>query len=302
MTERQQVYLEVATAYFNVQRDLSILRLNEESLETLKEQLKANEKRYELSDTSLTDVARSKSAVATAYTRVASARASHAVSQSLLHRLTGLSGRRLAESITLPNTPSSPKSGFTKLLHNNSAIASARLTVEAAEYGVKEAKAMRLPSIELNSSVNRGRSPENFGTFSDDRTTTSARASISLRVPVFQADQEFAQVKRAKQVQQYNEIQLSHTIATARDNFSAIWDRFEASKLALASHDNAVEAAEVAAIGTRKIYQSGLISAIDLTETERILLESKIGRERAKYETFVNAYTLLSMIGEISSY
>ncbi len=298
--ERQQIYLEVATAYFDVQRDLAILRLNLESLETLQEQLKANEKRYELKDTSLTDVARSKSAVATAHTRIATARASHAASRSVFFRLTGLPGENLAPASPVSDVPPSMEMVLTKALRNNASIASARLTLEAAEYAVKEAKGVRLPSVDFNSSLNRGRRPENFGPFSDDRVTTAASAAVSVSVPLYQADQEFGSIKRAKQVKRFREIELMQTIAGVRDNTRITWDRLVASKSALLSHEDAVEAAEIAAVGTRKIYRSGLISAIDLTETERILLGAKVDRERAKHDLNVTTYSLLSIIGEIS--
>lgn len=301
LEERQQVYLEVAASYFDVKRDLEILRLNQESLETLQEQLKANEKRYALKDTSLTDVARSKSAVATAYTRIASARANYTASRSTFFRLTGLSAERLAEAPDLLDSTPALETVLSKAIQNNASINAARLTLEAADFAVKEAKGARLPSIDLNSSVNRGRRPENFGPFSDDRVTTAASVGVSVRVPIYQADQEFGNIKRSKQVKEFRMTELRQVTEGVRDSAHITWDRLNAAKKALFSHDEAVEAAELAAIGTREIYKSGLISAIDLTETERVLLGAKIDRERAIHELHVAHYTLLSIMGEITA-
>lgn len=298
--ERQQVYLSVATAYFDVQRDLSILRLNLESTETLEEQLKANEKRYELKDTSLTDVARSRSAVATARTQIASARANYAASRAIFFRLTGLPGEQLARTSNLPVLPTTIEAAIVSALDNNASIESARLTLEASEYAVKEAKGQRLPRVDFNSSLNRGRRPENFGRFSDDRTTTAVSANVSLTIPIFQADQEFGNIKRAKQVRGLREIEVTQALQDVRDNLNITWDRLQATKTALSFHNDAVAAANAAAEGTRKIYRSGLVSAIDLTETERILLQTKTARERAKHEHYVVAYTLLAITDGIS--
>jgi len=296
----QQVFLEVVTAYLDTQRDLAILELNQENLEVLKEQLKANEKRYQLKDTSLTDVARTKSAVASAYTQIADASANHAASRSTFFRLTGLSADNL-EPVTPsdPITPHSIEIFLTKALRNNAAIISAQYEVNASEYAVEEAKGARLPSVDLNSSVNRGQRPENFGLFSDNRTTISASAVVSVRVPIYQAGQEFENIKRTKQIRRLRNIQLTQTIADVRDTSRIIWDRLDASKQALTSHEEAVKSAEAAANGTRKIYRSGLISAIDLIDTEQILLGAKIAHENAKHDLVVTAYTLLSVMGDI---
>ena len=297
---RQQVLLEVVISYLDVQRDKTILNLNLENLKTLQEQLEANEKRYELKDTSLTDVARSKSAVASAHTRIADARENYASSRSRFFRLTGQPAENLIPLTSIPSLPGSMEIFLTRAIQNNASITSAKYAVEASEYAVKEAKGARLPTVDLNSSVNRGERPENFGLFSDNRTTTSASAGVSVRVPLYQADQEFGNIKRAKQIRRLREIELAQTQINVRDNSRIIWDRLQTSKNALVSHEEAVKAAETAAIGTRKIYRSGLISAIDLIDTEQILLSSKIGHERAKHDLIEASYTLLSIIGDIS--
>lgn len=296
----QQVFLEVITAYLDTHRDFAILRLNLENLEALKEQLEANEKRYQLKDTSLTDVARTKSAVASAYTQIADARANYAASKSTFFRLTGLPAENL-EPVTPsdPITPHSIEVFLTKALRNNAAISSAQYALKASEYAVEEAKGARLPSVDLNSSVSRGQRPENFGLFSDNRTTVSANAVVSVRIPIYQAGQEFENIKRSKQIRQLRNIQLTQTTADVRDTSLILWDRLEASKIALASHEEAVNSAETAANGTRKIYRSGLISAIDLLDTEQILLGAKIARENAKHDHIVTAYSLLSVMGDI---
>ena len=296
---QQQVFLEVATAYFDVQRDSNILNLNQESLETLNEQLEANEKRYEFKDTSLTDVARSKSAVASALSRTADARASYAVSQSTFFRLTGLSPANLVGLTSEPVIPSNIEVFLTKALRNNASIITAQHALEAADYDVKQAKGARLPSVDFNTSVSRNQSPQNFGPFSDNRVTTSASANISVRVPLYQGGQEYDNIKRAKQLRRLREIELTQTTANVRDSSRIVWDRLISTRVSLVSHKEAVQAAEAAAIGTRKIYRSGLISAIDLIDTEQILFNNKIEFEAAQHDHLVTIYTLLSIMGEI---
>lgn len=296
----QQVFLEVATAYLDVQRDSNTLNLNLENLDTLNDQLEANEKRYALKDTSLTDVARSKSAVASALSRIADARASFAASRSTFFRLTGLSPENLVPLTSDLKGPPTLDVFLEKVLRHNASIISARHTLEASDYDVRQAKGARLPTIDFNSSLSRNESPQNFGLFSDNRVTTSASANISVRVPIYQAGQEFDNITRAKQLRRLRQIELTQTTADIRDDSRIVWDRLISTRAALASHEEAVRAAEIAAEGTRKIYRSGLISAIDLIDTEQILLNNKIDFERAKHDHLVTLYTLLSIMGEIS--
>lgn len=296
----QQVFLEVATAYLDVQRDQNTLNLNQENLDTLNDQLEANEKRYALKDTSLTDVARSKSAVASALSRVADARASYAASRSTFFRLTGLPPENLEPLTSDIIAPPTLEAFLEKVLRYNASIFSARYALDASDYDVSRAKGARLPTIDFNSSISRNQSPQNFGLFSDNRVTTSASANISVRVPLYQAGQEFDNITRAKQLRQLRQIELTQTTASVRDNSRIVWDRLISTRAALSSHEEAVRAAETAAKGTRKIYRSGLISAIDLIDTEQILLNNKIEFERAKHDHLVTFYTLLSITGEIS--
>lgn len=297
----QQVFLEVVTAYLDVQRDYNVLNLNLENLKTLNNQLKANEKRYELKDTSLTDVARSQSAVASAQSQIANARASYASARSRFFRLTGLSSENLSPLTSEPLVPESLEALMDKAISNNASINAARHALEASEYAVKEAKGARLPTVDFNASLNRSDGPQNFGLFSDNRVTNAASASIAVRVPIYQAGQEFDNIKRAKQVRRLREIELVQFTANIRDESRIAWDRLISTKAALVSHEKAVESAKTAAIGTRKIYRSGLISAIDLIDTEQILLRSTVDYERAKNDYYVTLYTLLSIMGDIKA-
>jgi len=296
----QQVFLDVVLAYLDVQRDFNVLNLNQENLETLEVQLEANQKRYELKDTSLTDVARSQSAVASALSRIATARANYSASRSTFSRLTGLSAESLKPLSQGYTPPASLDVFLEKSLRNNASINSAKYALEASDYGVKRTKGARLPSVDFNASLSRNESPQNFGLFSDDRRTTAATANISVTVPIYNAGQEIDNIKRAKQVRRLREIELAQVTGTVRDNSRIAWDRLQSARSALWSHEEAVKTAETAAEGTRKIYRAGLISAIDLIDTEQILLNANINYEQAKRDYFVSHYTVLSLMNEIS--
>ena len=296
----QNVFLEVATAYFGVQRDLSILKLNEENLETLNDQLEANQKRYELKDASLTDVARSQTAVASALSRNSTATSDYAATQSRFFRLTGLQAENLAPVAAPPTLLPSLAEFQTIVQERNASILSAQHALDASDFALKQAKGARLPTVDFNTSVNRNEGPVNFGAFNDDRVTTSASANVTVRVPLYQAGQEFGNIKRAQQVRRLREIELLQVNANVRDESRTIWDRLEATKATLSTAEAAVQASQTAAEGTRKIYRSGLISAIDLIDTEQTLLTAKTEYERAKHDHLVTLYTLLSLMGDIS--
>ena len=157
-----------------------------------------------------------------------------------------------------------------------------------------------MPTVDFNTSLNRNDGPVNFGTFSDNRVTTSASANVTVRVPLYQAGQEFGNIKRAKQVRRLREIELQQINANVWDESRTVWDRLHATQTTLSTYQEAVNAAQTAALGTRKIYQSGLISAIDLIDTEQTLLNTKIEHERARHDHLTSLYSLLSLMGAIS--
>ena len=299
MRMEQTVLLEVVTAYMDMQRDKKLLALNLDNLEVLQSQLTANEKRYSYQDASLTDVARSKSAVASAKARIADSQASLTTSRSTLSRLTGLPSSDVVAISTVPSLPRSISDFLNESLRHNPEILGAQYSLQAAEFYIKEAKGQRLPTVDFNSSVRRGERPENFGLFSDSRVTTAATATVSLRVPIYQAGQEFGNIKRAEQIKHLREIELSQTIANTRDSVRIIWQQIQALESALEAHEEAVNAAKIAAEGTRKLYQSGLISAIDLIDTELALLAANVNSEITRRDYYVTIYNGLSIQGAI---
>ena len=88
-TQEQSVLLEAVTAYMDVVRDQSLVRLRENNVEVLSKELKATQDRFKVGEVTRTDVAQAESRRATSVSSLDLARANLKNSRATYERVIG---------------------------------------------------------------------------------------------------------------------------------------------------------------------------------------------------------------------
>ena len=157
----QQVLLDAVTAYGDVVRDQSIVRLNESNLSFLDAELKATRDRFNVGEVTKTDVAQSEARRATGQSSLDQSRANLKSSRAIFEQVIGHPPSRLAEPS--PNTKLVPRSLDDAVAigtKENPLVVQALYSEQAARYSVDQIRGELLPQAQLEASYTDNFDPD----------------------------------------------------------------------------------------------------------------------------------------------
>ena len=149
----QNVLLEAATDYVNVVRDTAVVRLRENNVKVLTEQLKATKDRFDVGEVTRTDVAQAEARRADALSTLAQAQANLKTSKAIYEQVIGHPPGNLETPRSIRHLlPSSLNDAMTMADGENPLILAAVYSEEASLYNIEEIMAQLLPTVQLNAS------------------------------------------------------------------------------------------------------------------------------------------------------
>jgi outer membrane protein len=296
------VFTQTVTAYVNVLRDESVVRLNQQNVHVLEVNLQATRDRFEVGDLTRTDVAQSEARLALAQSQLRNAEAQLIGSRETYIRVVGTPPGVLAPPPDLPNLPDDVQSAEQTALANNPFLEAAQLARDASRYDVNVAKAGRLPQVSLGVG---GTYYNYLGSLSSqaaaltglqrDGFATTLGAQVS--VPIFQGGRPAAQVRQAqaRQAAAIESVTLTErgVIAQARSAYAS----YQSSLRVIESSRVAVEANRLSLEGVRAENSVGTRTILDILNAEQELLNSQVQYVTAARDAYVAGFTLLAAMG-----
>jgi outer membrane protein len=296
------VFTQTVTAYVNVQRDESVVRLNQQNVHVLEVNLQATRDRFEVGDLTRTDVAQSEARLALAQSQLRNAEAQLIGSRETYIRVVGTPPGVLAPPPDLPNLPDDVQSAEQTALANNPFLEAAQLARDASRYDVNVAKAGRLPQVSLGvggtyynylgSLTSRA---QTLTGLQRDGLATTVGAQVSL--PIFQGGRPAAQVRQAqaRQAAAIEGVTLTErgVIAQARSAYAS----YQSALRVIESSRVAVEANRLSLEGVRAENSVGTRTILDILNAEQELLNSQVQYVTAERDAYVAGFTLLAAMG-----
>ena len=149
----QNVLLEATTDYVNVVQDTAIVRLRQNNVKVLTEQLKATKDRFDVGEVTRTDVAQAEARRADALATLAQAEADLKTSKAVYEQVIGHPPGNLVTPQSIRHLlPSSLNDAMTMADGENPLILAAVYSEEASLYNIEVLMAQFLPTVELNAS------------------------------------------------------------------------------------------------------------------------------------------------------
>ncbi len=296
-TQEQSVLLEAVTAYMDVVRDQSLVRLRENNVEVLSKELKATQDRFKVGEVTRTDVAQAESRRATSVSSLDLARANLKNSRATYERVIGrppsnLINPRVPEQL-LPKSVNDATSTATQ---QHPIVVSALYREQAARLTVDLIWGELLPTMTLEANYTKRFEPSR----STDEAETSSLVG-RLIVPMYEGGEVHARVRQAKHthVSRLQEIEQSRTEVVA----AAItaWSNLIAIRARLTSDQVAVQASQVALNGVREEEKVGQRTLLDVLNAEQELLNAQVTLVQDERDLIVGAYTLLSAVGRLDA-
>ena len=296
-TVEQTVMLDAVTAYVNVVRDQAIVRLRENDVSVLSEQLKATKDRFDVGEVTRTDVAQAEARRSEALATLAAAQANLKTSRAAYEQVIGHPPGNLATPPSIMHLlPSTLNEAMTLGDGENPIILTAVYGEEASLYAVQQIMGELLPDVQLEA---RYEKRFDLGSSLDSQETTQVVGR--LNVPFYQGGGVSARVRQAKETNNQLKKEVEDARLRVHADVIANWGILQSSGPAISSAEAAVGANKIALTGVREEEKVGQRTTLDVLDAQRELLNSQIGLVTALRDRVVAEYSLYTAIGRMDA-
>ena len=304
-TVEQTVLLDATTAYVNVVRDTAIVRLRENDVKVLTEQLKATKDRFDVGEVTRTDVAQAEARRAEALATLAAAQANLKTSRAAYEQIIGHPPGDLVTPPSIKHLlPATLDEAMTLGDGENPIILAAVYQEEASLYAVEQIMGELLPTATLQAQYEQRfgflNSPDIPGDSSlEGEFTTTVTGRVNM--PLYQGGGVTARVRQAKETNNQLKKEVEDARLRVHADVIANWGILQSSGPAIASAQTAVEANKIALTGVREEEKVGQRTTLDVLDATRELLNSQIGLVTALRDRVVAEYSLYAAIGRMDA-
>jgi len=290
----------VVQTYADVRRDQAALQIRQENVNVLTRQLQESQARFDVGEVTRTDVAQSQARLAQAQALFQQSQAQLAITRATYAQVVGRNPGELEPEPSLAYMlPTDPDQAFTVAEQNNPQLRAQQFTEQASRARVAGARAERMPNVSAQSSLRFNSAPdEPYERELYDREFT---ATVNVTVPLFSGGLVSSRVRQA--VERNNTDRLTTEIVRrgVLQNITSAWSQLIAARANIASSDEQVRAARIAAEGTRQEQQVGLRTTIDVLNAEQELRQAELNQVTARRDEYVAAATVLSGMGRLEA-
>ena len=291
----QQILFRAVAAYLNVLLRSENVRLGQNNVRVLSEELRATQDRFDVGEVTRTDVALAESRLAAARANLSDARGELAKAQAEYQNAVGNPPGQLAGMPTLPPRPASVAAALELARRNNPAILEAQHKVAAAELTVLSQQKALGPTGRLNAEVGL---EDDLGS---QAYTSSSNIALTFNQNIYSGGRVAAQVRRAMAARDATRASLLTVERDVRQDVDDAYARFQVAEASLAASTERVRAAQVAFDGIREEATLGARTTLDVLTAEQELLNANIAEISARVERALAAYELLLVQGLLTA-
>jgi outer membrane protein len=291
----QSILLRAVQAYMNVIRTTEIVRLRENNVRVLGEELRAAQDRFEVGEVTRTDVALAESRAASSRTGLARARGDLVNAQEEYVSAVGERPHSLLPTPPLPKTPVSIDAAKAMAVRNHPDLLSVRHQVAASDLNVRRAEAAMGPTARLTGEVGFN------NTYNSTNYRDNASIALSLSQRLYQGGALSAALRRSMAVSDSVRASLLTVQENVAQNAATAYVGLKVAVASMRSTQKQVEAAQVAFDGTREEAKLGARTTLDVLIAEQELLDAQAQRIGAQTDRYIAAYALLATQGLLTA-
>lgn len=293
----QQILLDAVTAYMNVVRDQAIVRLRENNVKVLTEQLTATQDRFEVGEVTRTDVSQAEARRAGAISELNAAQSNLQSSRAVYERVIGHPPSNLQTPSPMESLlPSSLQAALNIGDSENPQILEAVFLEDASRYAIKQVIGETRPELSLEAQFQERFDPS-LNTSEQEETTVIGR----LTVPLYSGGEPSARVRQARQTRSQRRREVDSARVSVRSDVVSAWSQLEATRAQIDSDEAQVQANRVALEGVREEEQVGQRTVLDVLNAEQALLDSQVALVGTRRDMVVASFTLYSAIGRLDA-
>lgn len=289
--------LDAVSAYMDVLSAQAIVRIRENNVDVLNEELHAAKTRRAVKEVTRTDVAQAQARLARAVSTADLAKSDLKTARAIYERVIGHApGKLTLPPMSLRELPSSIEDAWRNAEQQNPSVGTALHREEAARYAVDKIRGELLPEVNLEASYGVRENPNGFY---DEQETASVTGRVSI--PLYDGGETRARVRQAKQIHVARLQEIEQARSETQASVTSAWSALMAQKAKLKSDQVQVEANRVALEGVREEQKVGQRTLLDVLNAEQEFLDSQIELVRSRSAVVVAGYRLLAAMGQLSA-
>ncbi len=291
----QSLLLSAAQAYLDVVRDKAVYELQKNNEAVLKKHLEATKDRFEVGETTRTDVSQAEARYAEAKANRISAEGSLMASRASYTRVIGNDPAEVEDvEIVFDAFPKDKHEVISLAEKDNLSVISAKHAFSASKANVGSSEGALLPTITLEASASKGWDETSSY---DESETTQILARVNI--PLYSAGATRSRIRKAKHLAVRSKDNVEDAIRSAVEEASSSWETYMAEKASIVSIKAQIEAATVALDGVEKEASVGSRTVLDVLDAEQELLDAKVEYVRARRDELLSVLQVMSSIGRL---
>ena len=290
----QSVLLNAIEAFMQYRQATELVRLRENNLKVIDQELRAANDRFEVGEITRTDVAMAEAAKAQSLSALAQARGDLERSTEAYMMAVGSKPNSPDAPVNLPSLPASASAAKAAAAKGHPDVLAAQSQVKQAEIRLAQAEANAMPSISLSGSLSRS-----------DQTslnmTSSANLGVEATIPLYQGGQIDSGVRQATAQLSSAKSALRVAILNSDLQVGSAYARLTVARANMQATEQQIAAAQIAFDGLREEAKLGARTTLDVLNAEQNLLDAKANRVIASTEVVNATYAVVAALGQLSA-
>lgn len=291
----QSILFRAVVAYMEVLRTAEIVRLRENNVRVLGEELRAAQDRFEVGEVTRTDVALAESRQAASRTSLAVARGDLVNAREEYLAAVGNRPGTLSTTPTLPKPAATLEAAQAIAARNHPSVLAAQHQVTASELNIRRAETLLGPSASVNGSLGLTNDYDN------SVYRESAAISLQLSQRLYQGGAVSAGVRKAMASRDSLRANLLTVNENVAQDVATAYVGFQVAEASLRASEANIRAARIAFEGVREEAKLGARTTLDVLDSEQELLDAQADRVTAQAARYVASYQLLAAQGLLTA-
>ena len=294
---RQQLLLDVTTAYAALREAHAIVDARMKTAENLDRQTRYATARFNAGVTTRTDMAQAQARLAQARTNLIQAQGNLVAANETYRRLVGVAAGALEPAPSVAGLPSSLDDALSLAVAQSPTLVSARAAELGADAAVFASRSARGPTITLTAGAGLA---DDFG---DDAFGNSRSDSVGVRfsLPLFTGGAASSRTREALALRTASGLDRAGVERALRETVTTAWTGVETARSAYGSAKEQVDAAETAYKGVTLEQDVGLRANVEVLDQENDLLAARLALAGTERQLAVSERQLLLAVGGLAA-
>lgn len=287
----QQVLLDAVSAYVDMQTQGEIVALRQANVRLITKQLRVARERFDLGDSTQTDISLAQARLAGAQSALASAEASRVIAVERYKATTGNAPGRLDRLPKTPKLPGSMDEAIAMARQNHPLVIQSRHLSRIGELQVEMAKALSGPTLSGQVGIE-----QNLTTGVDN-----AFANLGFKQTLYAGGGNSSDYRKALAQKEAAAAGLLQTQLAVGEGVARAWANLVAASLAVEAGDLQVRAAQQALDGVQEEADLGAKTTLDVLNAEQEAMSARVQRIQASASRYVLTYQVLAATGRLTA-